>query len=312
MNTSITVADCRANLFREVDASNPNNPTFLLRLNEARERLFYSGKWKGLYTRASYPTPNGYLSLAYQHAGLLSFRYRRCPRPIFTQFYPFVESGPGEIDNNDYFPGTLFDLGDGFVTHTDISTAGALRVAITDANDAAKSIRLFGKDENGNTIYDTSGVEGITITTANPTADTTVQFSEVTGIQAPVMEGYWTLSVVNGSDVTSLSTYTPGERVPRYRRYRTGQLEEAVQVMVSLRCIPVVAETDWVLPGNMSALRCALQALQFEAGGEYDRADASIARAVNYLNQEARIERAGAIPTINFISEMSRGVSIGG
>lgn len=312
MNTSLTLADCRAALFREVDASNPNNPLFLSRFNEMRERLYYSGKWKGLTRQATYPTPNGYLSLAYQHAGLLFFRYRRSPRPIFTQFYPYVESGPGEIEDQDRFPGTLFDLGDGFVTHVDITTAGTLRVAITDANDATKTIRLFGEDENGNTIYDSSGVEGITITTANPTADTTVQFSRVTGIQAPVMEGYWTLSVVNGSTATTLSTYAPGERVPKYRRYRTGQLEEAVSVVVSLRFIPVVAETDWVFPGNLSALRCGLQALQFEASGEYDKADESFARAYNYLNQEARIERGGAIPTLNYLSEMSRGINIGG
>lgn len=312
MDTRLTLSDVRAALYSEVDAANPNNALFLQRLNEARERYYYSGKWKGLVVSATYPTPQGFLSLAREHQSLLALRYKKCPWPIFTQFLPFMENGPGEFDDTRLFPGVLVDMGDGYATQSDIVTAGTLRLTITVAADAAKVIRLFGLDQNGAEVFDSSGVAGVNTTLANLVANTTVQFSRVTGIQAPsTMLGYWTLSVVNGSTVTQIGQYAPGETRPMYRRYQTGTMEDAVTVICSRRFSPLVAETDWVIPGNLSALRAGLQSLANEYANEYDKAEIAFSRGLNFLNQEAKISRGGAIPPVNFLSEFSRGVQIG-
>lgn len=312
MNTRLTLADARAALYQEVDAYNPNNPMFVQRLNEARERFYYSGKWKGTVVEATYPTPQGYLSLDRDHQALLALRYRCASWPIFTQFLPYMENGPGHFDDTKRFPGVLVDMGDGFATQADIVDPGTLRATIANSSDAAKVVRIFGQDENGVEVYDSSGNQGINLTLANPTANTSIQFSRVTGIQAPAnMLGYWTLSVVNGSVATQLSVYAPGETRSMYRRYHTGVMTQAVHVIVSRRFFNVSAETDWVIPGNLSALRCGLQGLAQEASGDNERAEMCFSRGLNYLNQEAKISRGGAIPPVNFITEFSRGVNIG-
>jgi hypothetical protein len=117
--------------------------------------------------------------------------------------------------------------------------------------------------------------------------------------------------VVNGATVTQIGRYYPSETRPTYRRYQTGTTDEAIQTICYRRFIPLVAETDWVMPGNLSALRYGLKALAFERAGQLDLAQASLTTAISYLNQEAKASRGGAIPSLNIHSEFSRGVHIG-
>lgn len=311
MDTQLTLAQVRAQLYTEVDASNANAPLFLQRLNEGRERLMYSGKWKGMVMGINFPASQSFITLPRDYLSVLTLRYRRIPRMSFTPFLPFSESGPGLLEEANRFPGYLTDLGDGFCTQSDITTAGTLRVTISGAGDAAKSIRLYGLDENGNEIYDSTGVPGITITTADPIASTTVQFSQVTGIQAPVMTLPWTLSVVNDGTPTQIGAYQPGETRPSYRRYHTGETTDTIYTLCQRRYLPLVNETDWVVPGNMSALRYILQMMAFEFAGQQQEAEAAMDGALRFLNNEAKASRGGATPPTNFNTEFSYGVYAG-
>ena len=312
MDTQLTLADVRAQLYPEVNAANPNDPLFLQRLNEVRSRLIYNGKWKGSLMTLNFPATQGFITLPRDYAAVLVMRYRCIPRMVFTQFLPFSASGPGYMDEAKRFPGVMVDMGDGFVTQSDITTTGTLRITVTDAADASKIIRLYGRDQNDNEIYDATGVAGINVTTAAPSVTTTQQFSKVTGIQAPPnMTHLWTLSVVNGAVATQLGAYQPGETRPSYRRYQTGETRDTIQTICQRRFIPVVNETDWVIPGNMSALRMGLQSMSSEFANQQDIADQKQARAIDFLNDEARAFRGGAIPTLNFHTEMSWGVQIG-
>lgn len=313
MDTQLTLAEVRAALYKEVDASDPNSPEFLLRLNEVIERLTYSGKWKGAVMYLNLPVSDtGFVTLPREYLGVLSLRYRKIPRMVFTQFLPYMEAGPGEVDEAREFPGVLIDLGDGYATQSDIATAGTLRVIIGGAGDAAKTIRLFGEDEDGNPIFDSSGIPGVALTTVNPAADTTVVFSRVTGIQAPTnMTLPWTLSVVNSGTPTQIGSYQPGESRPSYRRYQTGVTREPIQTLCQRRPIRVVNATDWVIPGNLSALRYGLQMMAFEFAGQQEQAEASFQGAIRFLNNESRISRAGATPPLNMVTEFSYGVNVG-
>lgn len=312
MDSTLTVADARAALYTEVDASNPNAALFLQRLNELCQRLINNGKWKGSVMTCNFPASSaGFITLPRGYLSLLSLRYRKVPRMSFTQFYPYSTSGPGELDDTKHFPGVAIDLGDGFVTQSDIETAGTLRITIGGAGDAAKVIRLYGEDENGNEIYDSSGVRGLNVTTVNPTVTTTQVFSKVTGIQAAVMTLPWTLSVVNSGTPTQIGAYAPGETRPSYRRYQVGVTTETIQTLCQRRFLPMVAETDWVIPGNLSALRYGLQAMAYEFAGQQDKAEAAYAGSVRFLNEEARAARGGQIAVTNFLTEFSYGVQIG-
>ncbi len=312
MDTRLTVADCRTALYTEVDATDINSSLFIPALNEVVERFTNSGNWKGNTPKVTIPAADGFFTLPRWYQSVLVMRYKRVPRPIFTPFYDFSESGPGEIQDTDQFYGVMMDMEDGYPTQSDIVTAGTLRVTISGVADAAKTIRLYGQDASGNVIYDTAGNQGLNLTTANPTATTTQVFSVVTGIQAPSnMTLPWTLSVVNGATVTQIGAYYPGETRPMYKRYRVGETDEAIHTICRRRFIPLVAETDWVIPGNQSALRWGLKMLAFEKAGQLNEADACFTRAMGFLNDEAKASRGGARPSLNIRNEMTWGVQLG-
>lgn len=302
MDTTLTVADCRAALYTEVDATDVNSPLFLPALNEVVQRFLHSGKWKGQTPFLTIPV-NGlnYFSLPRWYVSVLVMAYLRCPIPVFTPFYQFSESGPGVIPDPNLWTGSLQDLGDGWVTQYDITTAGTLSLAASSASDAGKIIRLFGLDANGADIYSADGSLGINVTLTYPAPVVTTQvFSLVNGVQAPnTIVAPWTLSVVNSPSNVLLSTYYPGETRPCYRRYQTGQLEDAVQLICNRRYIPLRNETDWVIPGNISALRYGLKMLRFENAGQMDFAKDAFDTAIGFLNQEAKSARGGARITLN-------------
>jgi hypothetical protein len=60
-----------------------------------------------------------------------------------------------------------------------------------------------------------------------------------------------------------------------------------------------VAETDWIIPGNISALRAGIQARLFEDASDMDAADASFTRGLNFLNDESKTFRGGGRATLN-------------
>lgn len=301
MDTRLTVSDCRNALYTEVDATDINSALFLPALNEVVERFINSGKWKGQTPLVTIPV-NGlnYFSLPRWYVSVLVMSYLRCPVPVFTPFYQFSESGPGMLPDADAWSGVLLDLGDGFVTQYDITTAGTLRLAVSNSADAGKIVRLYGLDENGADVYSPDGSLGLNVLLANPTVTTTQQFSLVNGVQAPAnIVSPWTLSVINGSTPTLLSTYYPGETTPRYRRYQTGELEEAVQLICNRRYVPLRNETDWVIPGSISALRYGLKMRAFENAGQLAEASAAFETAIGFLNQEAKSARGGSRITLN-------------
>lgn len=309
MDTRLTVADCRTSLYKEVDATDINSPLFLPALNEVIERFINSGKWKGQTPLVTIPV-NGlnYFSLPRWYVSVLVMSYLRRPVPVFTPFYQFSESGPGVLPDADAWSGLLLDLGDGFVTQYDITTAGTLQLAISNAADAGKVVRLFGLDENGVDVYSSDGSLGINVTLANPTVTTTQQFSVVSGVQAPATISHpWTLSVVNTPSNVLLSTYYPGETAPRYRRYQTGELEEAVLLICNRRYVPLRNETDWVIPGCISALRYGLKMLAYESAGQLAEASDAFTRALDFLNQEAKSARGGSRVTLNLDSTLMWG-----
>lgn len=311
MDTRFTVADLRTALYMEVDATDINSALFLPALNEVSEYFTYSGAWKGNTPKVTIPASDGFFTLPRWYQSVLVLRYQRAPRPIFSQFYEFSESGPGELQDTDSFCGVLVDMGDGYATQSDITTAGTLRVTVGGAGDAAKVLRLYGTDAYGNVIYDSSGNQGINITTVNPSTDTTQVFATVTGIQAPAnMTLPWTLSVVNSGTPTQLGSYYPGETRPCYKRYRVGQTDEAAHTICRRRFVPLVAETDWVI-GSLRAYRYGLKGLAFEKAGQIAEAKACFTEAFGFLNEEAKASRGGARPMININTEMSWGVQIG-
>lgn len=298
MNTRLTVSDVRSILYRIVNPADANDPLFLIYLNQACERLINSGKWAGTLVTVLFDSSDGYITLPREFLAILGAQVDDSPVLTYTQFHEYIVTGYGQIDETQGFDGVLTDMGDGYCVQTDISADCTLRVKINSSQDVGSIVRLFGKDEDGETIYDDDGIEGIELTLASPSATTTQQFSVITGIQADALVGRWTLwEVISGAE-TQIGSYQPGETRPMYRRYKTGVSTNAIRALCRRRFVPLTEESDWVIPGNLGALRQAIDAIHKEEVDADSDADAMWARAYRLLNEEAKAVSGGNQPQI--------------
>jgi len=297
MDTRLTLADIRPILGPMINSSDLNDPLILQIFNEVQERFINSGKWKGSIVTLRYESSTGFVTMPYNYAAALALTYDRYPFPIFTQFHQYVEEGPGKMDETLNWPGILIDLGDGYCTQDDIPAAGVIRL-YSSAADNADVVRVYG-NLNGVAVYDASGNEGEAVTLAAPFVATTNQFTEITGITKPLTTARVYAKSWDGTTETLVGTYQPNETRPRYRRYQTGVAEKEIRLICHRRFIPTVAETDWIIPGNLSALRAGIQSRLFEDASDLDAADASFTRGISFLNDEAKTFRGGGRATIN-------------
>jgi len=297
MNTRLTLADVRPILAPMINPSNTSDPLFLPMLNEVCERIINNGKWKGSVVMMTFDSSTGFITLPYDFAAVLALTYNGVPSPVFTQFHRFVEGGPGEVSDTQNWPGILIDLGDGFATQTDPPAAGVVRV-YSSGTDDGKVIRLYG-ELNGDVVFDSSGNEGENVILSAPFVATTNQFTSITGAAKPLTAARVRLKSWDGTTETQVAEYQPNEKRPMYHRYQTGVASQAIHVICHRRFIPIVAETDWVIPGNLSALRAGIQSYLFEGASDNDAADVSMSRAYAFLNDEAKTYRAGGRATLN-------------
>ncbi len=282
--------------------------------NQALERVINSGLWNGSIGYTAFESVDNFFTLPYQFLSVVGAQWFRCPVPVFGQFHDFVQGGPGQPIEGLTPEGIVEDLGDGYPTTAAVPTDGSvLKVTLTNASDAGKTIRFYGVSTGDLQVFDTDGVAGEEMTLTFPTTTGTTVFNSVTGIQvqtnsdgSSAMIGGWTLSsVAPDATVTVLGYYYPNETTPNYRRYRIGVTSNsnttvpfAVTVLVRRRWIPVFKETDWVIPGNIGALKFAMQAIDAEAS----RNDAQDLwnQCYTILNQELHAVRGAVRPEMNY------------
>ena len=309
MNSYSTVASVRTllgNLFSTND--------FIPYLNQALETINNSGLWKGTIGYAAFPSVNNYFTLPYPFLSVIGTDWFRCPVPVFGQFHEFTIGGPGLPLDNQPPSGIVRDLGDGYATMIDPPTAGSTLLIKPDLLiDSGKVFRFYGIS-NGVEIFDVNGA-GMNITVNFPSTSEATVFDQVTGIQVPTntntssdMVGGWSLyAVAPDGTQTLLSYYYPSETRPSYRRYHIGvtsasntQVPNAVTVLVRRRYMPVFNDTDWVFPGNIGALKLAMQAIDSEAAKNSDTAAILWNNCYTRLNQELHAMRGAARPEMAY------------
>ena len=314
MDTSITVADARPLLYQAAQLTDPNDPQFLVSLNQACERLLYSGKWEGSIVKVIFAGSIGYITLPYRYLSALAANYYCTGVPIFGQFHQYIESGPGSFtetgvtDNaNDaqFWRGELIDQGDNYPTELDIILPGGIQV-FSSAVDNGKFARIFGIiAETGLPAYDNQGNEGEEVTLTFPFVQTVNRYSSIYGFQKDKTKGNVSLWVVPATTSNYLiSTYQPPETRPNYHRYKVGATTKPIRTLCQRRFVPMVVETDWVIPGNIGALKYALQGLVYEDLNRNDDAKQQWDYAYVLLNQQTRATRGGArvnvpVPTLD-------------
>lgn len=306
MNTSVTVATARALLFQYVTPGDPSSAEFLTALNLACERLIQSGKYLGSVVERVFDSSDGFITLPFDTQAILGVQIDRCPAVVFNEFHEYVQVGPGQMREELHTQGVLVDYGDGHATKKDILEANYLKFILNAPADAGKTVRVYGESGEagsyGEEIYDSStGIRGMLVTLAYPSVTTAFKVKKITGLEFQSGRiGLTGLYVLTTGDQRYLSNYYPFEIYPRYKRFKTQTTTKRIALKCQIRFVPMTAETDWVIPGNLGALKMELISLGLEDQNYFDKADASHARAVRLLSLEARANYGADIFTVNF------------
>lgn len=315
MSSNLTVADVRDALWRQVDPANKDSTLFLSALNEVCERILNSGNWKGTYGVVDFPSAAEYIALPRRWEAIIGCTVEKVPRPVFGRLHEFSSSGPGFYENLQYDLNLLIDQGE---YPTEVVQTEALPIRLTPSNpdDQGRGVRLYGVDANGDTIFDDSGIEGITVELSN-VAVTTSQSFLLTGVAKDPTLGSVTIAQVDGSNVTVLSTYEPTETRPSYRRYKVGTVnalstgEPAIRTLCKRRFIKLGCETDYVYPSDLGMLKFGLIAWTLEQQGvhELEQAEAFWQKCYQVGNQTLKQQRGNIRLPMNIIRFNSAGAS---
>ena len=310
-DTALTVALARQYLSRYI----PPNEDFLPMLNQACEILIGKGKYKGMVIDCIFDSSTGYITLPYEIQSILAVTIRHVPTVVFGEFHTYSISGPGTLrfdaESDMQNQGILVDWGADVPTMVSPNprTPATLKLTIAKPADAGKSMRIYGKYPNGEDFKDAQGVRGIEITSVFPTVTTTLVASYITGVELPSgrIDNWYLYGTVDGTD-TLFSRYYPFESIPNYKRYITQTIQDSassnIRPTIGLKCmrrfIPAQADTDFVWPGNISALKWALKALVHEDAGYEEKAAAEWQMAVERLDEQTRAARGSALMPIPF------------
>jgi hypothetical protein len=300
MTSNLTVSDVRANLFSYVTPENEESPKFLNYLNQVRERVINSGKWKGTTFKVNFDMGDReYISLPRDAESLLGLHVNYGVQGIQSRWYEYLVSGPGSIPSPMPDIGSAIDLGDNFATTIDPTQAGILRWKTTATEAEGLTVKVFGHtDQYGNDVY-TNGSLGEEITLDSVPVDTTNAFYQITSVVKPVTVGPVQLYVVNGATETLLAEYAPTETRPQYRRYRLANTNYVVTGLCKLKYLPLIQEDEPVIPPSIGALKMGILALVYEDANDPASADAYWGRCYALLNQQLKETRGMARQVFN-------------
>jgi hypothetical protein len=248
-------------------------------------------------------TDTNTVTLPYEYGAILKVQVDDIPRNIYGDGYEFLQFGPGNVDPTTSGLSLLIDYGDNFGTSVDVpSTAGVLKVKASDATDT-DAVRIQGLDANGDPIFDSFGVPGEEVVPSVAGTNTTNTFSKVTGFSKPLTKG--TIQVLHVFPVTlvelPLQTFMPWELKPQYRRYGVAQSgATSIRALCSLRYIPLQMEDQYMVPGNLGAIKNSLMAVNYENNNDLERSEIYWGKAYAILNDELKSYRGGVqtIPNI--------------
>lgn len=215
---------------------------------------------------------------------LVNADIRKTPVRISNEWYEFLEGGPGlqslcdcGVDQCLCGRFGIYDRGT-VPTPVELDDENQkLRVYYTDVRDIGRRILFSGAlDQNGNRIYSQDGnlpVDGFYLTLANPFVTSSYIVTGFNAIQKDATFGDVLLMQVDNDtgDEVQLARFAPDEINPSYRKYFIQKLpipcdgETTVQVtaLAKLEFIPLVRGTDFLLIGNIEALRLECESIKY-------------------------------------------------
>lgn len=291
----------------------PTDARWLGYLNECQRRVVQTGElFYGSHARYQFCVTDGCITWARQIASIEAAAVCNSPITIRSGWFEFLESGyglqngGGTCSSGNCNSGPwghcsgqqLYDRGNA-VSFADIRGDNKkIKVYADVAEAAGAKILLQGNDENGNWIRtQVSGVwidgEQVLISTTPQTS--TKFFSSLVAVQKPETNGSVRLYEYDTVLATqrALAVYEPSETNPSYRRSYIGSIcpgadcdTVQVTVMAKLEFIPAKVDTDWLLVGNLPALKDMCQSIRMAENNDFAGATQWEARAVQALRRE--------------------------
>lgn len=320
----VTLANAKASRIPVVLGVCADSDRFIQYLNEAQERLLSRGLWKGAYARIRMCVDNACITWPRQVENVEAIRLSDYYGVVRNEWFEFLTFEPRSSLTNccgtDWWncgsESNLFNQGT-FPTFADITgTNKKIRLFLQFPEDVGKRLFLQGLDENGNVIRTVEGgirVDGEWVTLANPSVDTVNFFSVLTSVQKEVTSGTVRLYTFTPTGtLAAIAAYEPDETIPSYRRTLLRPFPGAsrccalrtVEAIVKLAFIPARRDTDFLLIGNLPALKYECQAIKKEEDDLTQEAEMYHLKAIRELNNELR--------TYNGRDNVSAYVSING
>lgn len=313
-----TLSDAKASRIPEVLNLAPDDSRLLKYLNEATERLLTKGKWWGTYVKARMCATDGCITFPRQVAAIEAASICGQPIPIHDLFFEFLENGFGIRGNSQ----TSEDSGGcgnacgmmeanyrgNFPAFDDIRGSDKqLRFVVDRASDACKPILVLGYDDSTPPNWIRTNQGGVikdgevVCPTQSPGTNTVNSFSVLTDLQfSNNMDGQTWLYEYDVAEQTQrlIGHYEYDETRPSYQRWYFPSIRSStdcatqslVEVIAKLDFIPVKNDTDYLLIGNLPALKMMCMAVKKyeEASNANDLGQAAgfEAMAVKLLDDE--------------------------
>lgn len=277
------------------------------------------GHWWGLTQRIKVCLTNGCVTWPRHVAAIEALSVCDWPLTGRDQWFEFLDNGPGQQSDTSYLQ--WIDRGRA-PTFDDITAAAPekkVKVYADVAEAAGARILLQGYDEFNNWIRTEEPVasglwidgEYVGINAATP--QTSVKkYTALTAVQKPVTNGVVRIYELNTttSALKPLGFYEPDEKLPDYRRTLiaglnnvgaccdgSGCTSKTIIAMVKLAFVPVSADADWCIIGNVAALKDACVAIQRLEQNRPQEFEYLMASAERELNKELlHYQGEGVVP----------------
>lgn len=224
------------------------------------------GKYWGTYARYNVALSSQYLTLPPYIDTIEKVAESTVPLTLRGIWHEFNANGYGtrDVEPTGWHSAEECLYRGNYPVIDDIATAGTLTLKCDLASDEDKEVLLLGLDENGNYIRTTQNAaiaDGEVVAISQAGTSTSKQYSKVLGIQAPSnLDGQWWLylgAVVGG---TLLGTYQYWDTSPSWKRYLVPFISgttDSVVLIGKKAFIPVSRDTDYLVVGNLDALKLA-------------------------------------------------------
>jgi len=258
----------------------PSDARFTAYVNESMQRLITCMRSWGTVMRYQICVTNGCLTWPRIIAAVEAVAICNTPILIRNGWFEFLETGPGLQGDGTGSCNTcgglqMFDRGTA-CTFADIIGVNKKIKVYADVTEATEAkILIQGYDENFNwirTLVSGEWVDGEYVSISTTPVTSTKFFSSITGIQKPITNGFVRLYEYD-TDLTTqraIAIYEPDETNPSYRRSLIPGLSrvsggacetKTVTAEVKLDYVPARVDTDWLVIGNLPALKDMCQSI---------------------------------------------------